>query len=379
MTATRRGDKPRVLALVTDAFGGHGGIAQFNRDFLSALAASPHVGRILALPRAGVASAADLPMNLVQAPPSEARVGYAVRALSMGLARFAADVVFCGHLYMAPLAALIARLSNAPLWLQLHGVEAWDAPTAIVGNAVRHARLTTAVSRFTRERFLAWADVNPERVRVLPNTVDRRFTPGPKPEHLAKKLDVVGRRVLLTVSRLASSERYKGHDRVIAALPAVLALYPDALYLIAGDGDDRPRLERLAEEAGLAASVRFLGRVSGDDLVELYRLADVFVMPSSGEGFGIVFLEAAACGAPVIGGDRDGGRDALADGAVGAPVNLDDPGALPAAICAALAGQERPDPAAVARFTVGAFNAHVGALLASLAPPATTYSTAHPP
>ena len=127
--------------------------------------------------------------------------------------------------------------------------------------------------------------------------------------------------MLLTVSRLAASERYKGHDRVISVLPRVLERSPDVAYLVVGDGDDRQRLEEMAQKAGVAHAMRFAGHVPHQELPDYFRLADVFVMPSTGEGFGIVFLEAAASGLPVIGGNRDGSVDALAE-AISAPWSI---------------------------------------------------------
>ena len=119
---------------------------------------------------------------------------------------------------MAPLAALISRLAGTPVWLQIHGIEAWQRPSLLQRWAAEHAQLVTAVSRHTRRQFLTWANCPPEKVRVLPNTVDERFTPGPKPETLLDRHNLRGKRILLTVSRLAASERYKGHDRVIRAV-----------------------------------------------------------------------------------------------------------------------------------------------------------------
>jgi phosphatidylinositol alpha-1,6-mannosyltransferase len=136
--------------------------------------------------------------------------------------------------------------------------------------------------------------------------------------------------------------------------------------VIVGDGDDRPRLEALARERGLAGRVHFAGQVSDSELPDYYRLADVFVMPSTKEGFGIVFLEAAASGLPVIGGDRDGSADALADGAIGAMVDPDDDAALDRAIGQAL-DAPRPDAARVAPFRVEAFRRRVAALVDGLA------------
>ena len=181
--------------------------------------------------------------------------------------------------------------------------------------------LVTAVSRHTRRLFLSWARNAPEKVKVLPNTVDERFHPGPKPAELISHYGLTGKTVLLTVSRLAAAERYKGHDRVIQALARLLPAHPDLVYVIAGDGDDRSHLEALATEAGVRDSVRFVGHVPDEDLPALYRAADVFVMPSTGEGFGIVFLQAFASGVPVIGGAGDGSRGPLTDGEDGALVS----------------------------------------------------------
>ena len=114
-----------------------------------------------------------------------------------------------------------------------------------------------------------------------------------------------------------SRERYKGHDRVIAAIPDLVAKGHDIRYLVVGEGDDRARLEALARDAGVSDRVRFLGAVGLQSLVETYRMADLFVMPSTGEGFGVAFLEAMASGTPALGLDVAGAKDALADGELG--------------------------------------------------------------
>lgn len=356
----------RVLALVTDAFGGEGGIARFNRDLLAAMGATPAVERVDVLCRHAPQRQEALPPKVSQAPVAGGRAGYALRAVlrAIGVKRY--DVVFCSHLHLAPVAAAAATLQRAPLWLQLHGIESWQRPGRLRRRAAEQAALVTSISRYTRSRFVEWALLHPSKVRVLPGTVDPRFTPGPRPEALAGRLGVRDRRVALTVSRIDTGDRYKGHDTVIAALARLASRVPDLDYVIVGDGDDRGRLERLAQELGVAGRVHFAGRVSDSELIDYYRLADVFVMPSTKEGFGIVFLEAAASGLPVIGGDRDGSADPLADGAIGTLVTPDDIPALASAIEGALAGP-RPDPARVARFRGEHFTAQVRALLQQVA------------
>ena len=353
----------RVLALVTEAFGGHGGIAQYNRDFLSALARCDRVGDVIVLPRRTATSVSTLPPGVRQLRPVESKLGYSLSTLWTAMTQQPIEVVFCGHLFMAPLAAGICRVLNVPLWLQVHGIEVfWHEPSALKRRSVQSARIVTAVSRHTRRRLLHWVGIDPARVKVLPNTVNPQYQPGPKPAYLIDRHAAGGKKVLLTVSRLDSRERYKGHDRVIRTLPRVLQQHPDTIYLIVGDGDDRPRLESLAVECGVAKHVQFAGLVPPEELPHYFRLADVFVMPSTGEGFGIVFLEAMATGVRVIGGSQDGSRDALCDGALGTLVNPENAEELTSAILAAL-----DDPARTGdrtgRFKPDLFTDHLNALL----------------
>jgi glycosyltransferase involved in cell wall biosynthesis len=149
---------------------------------------------------------------------------------------------------------------------------------------------------------------------------------------------------------------------VIAALPRVLLDHPETIYIIVGDGDDRPHLEALTVEYGVAEKVRFAGRVAPEELPDHFRLADVLVMPSTGEGFGIVFLEAIATGISVIGGNRDGSLDPLADGVLGRAVDPDSPEELTSAICAGLSSAPA-DVDGATRFKVQAFTEHLQALV----------------
>ena len=195
--------------------------------------------------------------------------------------------------------------------------------------------------------------------------MDERFHPGPKPTELLSRYGLSGKTVLLTVSRLAAAERYKGHDRVIKALAQLLPVHPDLVYVIAGDGDDRQHLEMLAESEGVREDVRFVGYVSDEELPDLYRAADVFVMPSTGEGFGIVFLQALASGLSVIAGDGDGSSDPLRDGGDGVMVSAEEPSAIVNAIETTLrkAGGTRPPRL---EFERSRYEALVGSLLGGL-------------
>jgi phosphatidylinositol alpha-1,6-mannosyltransferase len=345
----------RILALVGDCYGAPGGIARYNQDLFESLAAVESQGsnaerpeaEMLVLPRLGDATGIMLPAGIRQWPPVFSRSLYSLVSFWVAWRHRPIDIVFCGHVFMAPLAWALARLFGARYWLQTHGVDIWTPQTGLKQAAVEAADLVTAVSRVTRRRLLSWADLDPHRVRVLSNTVRDVFAPGTPSSTYCKRLGLRGGPVLLTVGRLASTERSKGHEPIFAILPALRARFPSLVYVIAGDGDDRERLEARARELELGPEVvRFLGYVPDKELPDLYRLADLFVMPSATEGFGIVYLEAAACGLRVLGGASDGSNDAIQDANVGATVDPNDPNALLIAIETGLQ-KGRVDPAAI--------------------------------
>jgi glycosyltransferase involved in cell wall biosynthesis len=193
-----------------------------------------------------------------------------------------------------------------------------------------------SVSRLTARRMAAGYRFPDSKFRLLPNAVD---PPGSVPAR-----PTVGRPPrLLTVARLSLKDRYKGCDRVLHALPRVLAEVPGARYDIVGDGPLRPELEQLAERLGVRRAVRFLGYVDDDQLEAIYRQARLMVMPSTGEGFGIVFLEAWKHGLPVVAGNRDASREVVEDGVTGLCVDPESPEEIGQAVVRLLAD---PDYAA---------------------------------
>jgi phosphatidylinositol alpha-1,6-mannosyltransferase len=291
------------------------------------------------------------------------KMAYSVAALRTAISS-RIDVVFCGHLSMAPLAATIAQLVRAQLWIQVHGVEAWQELSGLYRRPIESATLITAVSRDTRQRLLKWVDIDLARVKVLPNTVDSGFQPGPKPDYLLDRYQLRGQKILLTVSRLSRWDTYKGHDRVIRVLPRLLINHPELIYLVIGSGDGRSQLEDFCAQTGVENKVRFIGEVPTAELPDHFRLADVFVMPSTGEGFGIVFLEAIASGIRVIGGNADGSVDALCGSALGTMIDPHDDKALVAALDAALAKPATHDNRSH-QFRPRKFSEHLWAILRS--------------
>lgn len=354
-----------ILALVTDAFGGRGGIARYNIDLISALAASERVAQITVLPRAARDTPTGIPRNVQQRAPRFGRLSYAAGALSEVRKLGKDPLIFCGHIRMAPLAAALAKRYRLPLWLQVHGLDAWGRPAAPVRAGAEYASLVTSVSRFTKAKMVEnWWGADPLAIRVLPNTYGAEFEPGPKPAEIIERHGLAGHKVIMTVCRLSWADRYKGLDLVISSFANVLERHPDAVYLIVGGGNDMERLQRAAETFGVAGSVRFAGHVPAESLPAYYRAAEVFIMPSTKEGFGIVFLEAAASGCRVIAGDRDGSIDAAADGRIARLVDPEDRFEIAEAICSALDKTSPvPDPEIVSLFRAAAFARHVDALV----------------
>ena len=123
---------------------------------------------------------------------------------------------------------------------------------------------------------------------------------------------------------MMGSERYKGHDQLIEAWPRVVALVPDAQLVFVGDGDDAPRLRRKAAESRAGTHILFTGFVPKATLDELYRRAALFALPSRGEGFGLVYLEAMTHRLACIGSVHDAAREVIVDGQTGRLVQQDD-------------------------------------------------------
>jgi phosphatidylinositol alpha-1,6-mannosyltransferase len=326
----------QILMLLSDGFGGFGGISQFNRDFLTALDASPIVERVNAYPRLILTPiTATLPEAVIyERRFATGKLKYAIFLIGKLLWGRRPDLVICAHINLLPAAWIIARLRRARLALVIHGIDAWRPHRSFIVNLLtRKVDGLLAVSNVTARRFLSWSRLPESRCTILHNCVDlKAFTPGPRSERLVSRYGLEGARILLTMGRLASEGRSKGFDEVLEAMPAVLRRFPDAKYLIVGDGADAPRLKEKARKLGLCKSVVFAGRVAEDEKVDHFRLADVYVMPSAGEGFGIVLIEAAACGIPIIGSKVDGSREALLEGRLGVLVDPTDQNQILASI-----------------------------------------------
>lgn len=239
------------------------------------------------------------------------------------------------------LAAVCRRLFGLHSVIYVHGEEIssrmdYDMDGKRRRRALAAADGIVAVSRFTRSALETTMGVPADKIALISNGVDlQRFRPRPRRADLLARYGLEGRRVLLTVGRLYAR---KGMDRVIESLPAVRRVLPDISYLLVGDGPYRPELERLATAHGVREAVVFAGAVPDAELIDHYALADAFIMANrempdgDTEGFGLVFLEANACGIPVIAGRAGGSVDAVSDGVNGLVVDGDQSPQIAAAI-----------------------------------------------
>ena len=237
-------------------------------------------------------------------------------------------LIITTHLCFTPIAYLLKYLFKIPYWSVAHGVEAWDIQGQYLQQSFQSADRILPVSQYTADRLLTHPSlkIDPQKIKILPNTFDQSsFALTSKPQHLLSRYQLSeDQPIILTVSRLVHSEQYKGYDRVLQALPKIRSIIPNVHYLLVGKGEDRLRIEQMIQELQLENHVTLAGFVPDEELCDHYNLCDVFAMPSKREGFGIVYLEAMACGKPCLGGNQDGALDALDQGEIGVLVNPDD-------------------------------------------------------
>lgn len=258
----------------------------------------------------------------------------ALRGLRRVIARTRPDAIHCGKcLPEGVLGAVVQRWHRIPFTCYVHGEELTLAGTSkeltVLSRFVLHqASTVVANSGHTKQMLLEKWRVPAERVVVMHPGVDTTaFTPAVRDEAVRARLGWTNRRVVLTVGAL---QKRKGQDMMIRALPAVRARCPDVLYAIAGEGWERTYLNGLVEELGVQDAVQFRRPPQDRELVECYQQCDLFALPNRQvgwdlEGFGIVLIEAEACGRPVVAGRSGGTADTMSVPATGELVSCDSP------------------------------------------------------
>lgn len=267
-------------------------------------------------------------------------ISYFLSALSI-VKKHDVQKIFCSLWFPCGASAyLLTKLTKTkvPYYVAVHGSESFDSHATFKLrlksslSRLRYLTLKNAwkifpVSAYTKNKIIE-TGIPEEKTAVVPNGVDTKtFNPQEDTALWKQKFPLEGKKIILTVARL---DAHKGIDLVIAALPRVAQIVPGIIYLVAGQGPEERALKQLVSRLNLAAQVFFTGKVASDkELASLYCCCDVFIMPSRElpgrmdliEGFGIAYLEAGACGKPVIGGKSGGVSDAVADGVSGILVN----------------------------------------------------------
>jgi glycosyltransferase involved in cell wall biosynthesis len=314
-----------IVVLVTSAFGGIGGIETFNRSVIGALdQLAPHHNwsvQVLSLLDREDLPGAD---RYVQSQSVKVR-GFAGNRVQFVTSAFragrAADVAIIGHVNLAPLALLMNGSFKCSV---VYGIEVWKTLPWLSGWGVSRSHRILSISAYTQQQMMLHNKLAEDRFCIFPTTLD------PLANSRRTKLDrsalgLPQGPMLLSVSRLASSEPYKNVRSVIESMPEVLARVPDAFYVIVGDGPERKTFEQLARDMGLADKVLLAGPVSDELLPSYYENCDLFVLPSTREGFGIVFLEAMLHGKACIGARAGGVPEVIRNGDTGVlvdPANL---------------------------------------------------------
>jgi phosphatidyl-myo-inositol dimannoside synthase len=242
-------------------------------------------------------------------------------------ARRGPKLVVAAHAHLAPVVQVmrvVAPRLKSVVWT--HGVEVWEPLSTLRQKALRRATLIAAPSRDTANHVAREQRVSEKRIRVIPWALDPEF------ESLAGTAMInslptnfPSGRLILTVGRWLANERYKGMDTLITALPRLLMKFPDVHLVAVGEGDDREWLEHMAEKNGVRRHIHFYSGLSYAELSACYAACEVFALPSRGEGFGLVYLEAMARGKPVIGGAHGGAPEVIDDGKTGYLVQHGDP------------------------------------------------------
>ncbi len=299
----------KVISLVSDAFGGRGGIAAYNRNLLTAVCGHPDVSQVVSLPRVISYGLEPMPANLrFRTDAAGSKLQYARSVLGLAAAGGSYGLVLCGHLHLLPFAQVLGLRFGCPVLPVVYGMEAWT-PTghASVNYLCRRLTQFVTIREVTAARLRRWAGIENATTYYLPNCVDiAAFRPGPKRPDLLQRYGLEGMTVVMTAGRMDPTEKNKGFDEVIETLPSLLEDVPDAAYLIMGDGDDKARLMAKARTLGVADRVAFTGYVEEAVKADHYRLADVVAMPGSDPKYDsypyrFAFLEPLACGVPIVG------------------------------------------------------------------------------
>lgn len=338
----------KISFFLLTAFSHMGGIEKFNRAFMKALgdlSTTLHLKSTL-----GGMYDRSFDEHYTQEQTYHAFKGKKIQFVLWAVKQSVKqDVIILGHLNLALIAVLLKLIApQKKLIIICHGIEVFEPVSGIKKKALQQADQLLAVSSFTKQQLISKQGLPAEKITVLPNTIDPFFTfpvDFTKPAYLQERYGIAPHeKVILTLTRLNSNEGYKGYDTLVKILPELLYKNIPFKYILAGKADatELQRMNELIKTLGLEQQVMMPGFITEEEITDHYLLADVFVMPSKGEGFGIVYTEAMACGLPVIAGNKDGSTEALQFGELGTLIDPDSAEELKEALVHVLNEQREP-------------------------------------
>lgn len=232
---------------------------------------------------------------------------------SMNVARRKPKLIFAAHPNLAPTAlAMKAIAGNAPTVVGAHGIEVWQPLSLIRRTAFRRADLITVPSTYTLEKALQAQGVPASKMRKIPWPLDSEFLALSKSAStLSTPSGLPQGKIVLSVGRWSSVERYKGADILIRSVAQLSGAFPELQLVLVGIGDDIGRLRKEAQDSGVAQRIHFFSSTSRKELAAFYSAADIFALPSTGEGFGLVYLEAMAFGKAILAANAGGIPDVV--------------------------------------------------------------------
>lgn len=332
----------KILFLTLSSFSSTGGIEKFNRAFIFALSKWGANHKMETKYSAMYDSGYN--ENYILSGKfrfyNGQRVAFVLQTVYEALK---SDVLIIGHINLAVIGVAVKFLKPRKKVIVIcHGIEVFEPLKGLKSKMLKQATHLLAVSAFTKKKLMEVHRVNSLNISVFPNTLDPFFkTPDhfTKPFYLKKRYQLnEDEKVIFTITRLNSNEGYKGYDKIVNILPGLINSGLKFKYILAGkaDAEELSRMNELITRLNLQNQVILTGFIPDEELTDHYLLADVFVMPSKGEGFGIVFLEAMACGLQVIAGNKDGSTEPLRNGELGLLINPDNEDEIEQAILKAL-------------------------------------------
>jgi phosphatidylinositol alpha-1,6-mannosyltransferase len=262
------------------------------------------------------------------------KLSFVMAALAKTMAAKTGGLVLAGHPNLAPPAAWMKRLrSSLRTIVMTHGIDVWEPLSPSRQKALQAADRVVAPSTYTAGKLAEIQSIAKSKITRLPWPVSSSLLEmAQRASQLPKPPNFPTGKIVLTVGRWAANEKYKGADRLIRAVADLRSTIPDVQLVPVGTGDDLLRLRSLAADMKLSDRVHFLQDLSDEQVAACYAHADVFALPSTGEGFGLVFLEAMAFGKPVVGAAAGGVTDIVRDGENGFLVSPNDPAQLSQAL-----------------------------------------------